>query len=391
MSSFLANKIVKTINNAKSKYTVAKSQYKMYEEELKTKKYMNKENKTPDYIKSNPFYLGNLIKSKFYEAFRFLFESFKNKPKLITQEGTKNIPIHIKKTVNQLTNYTKKTALSIIDTSNKLILKLTNGYLDLRKISNSSLSPMAKNFYMTISQNLNSRNLIIIFTKMGNSIKWYKKETIKNLNKYRDNDIYNDYLKKNNKFFNWFNTKLDAKKNQNKSQYETSNFFTRKIKNYFDHLGSYGGRANFDSKINKINNYIKSPWYKQKFHLYTIKAKNIWKNRSQAGGVMNYSYYKEKLSTQNLTKVIKNFNYSNARNFVGGGIKRQFRKIIFYFISIVTVYYSIKYFLHRLFNHRSDKNLEEALNAVKELKVQNQELMKYNRDLIEKIMEGKNK
>jgi hypothetical protein len=390
MSFYLGNRIIKTLNNVKSKYKVAKTQYKIYEEEMKFNKSTSKESKPPDYIKNNPFYLGNLIKSKFYEAFRFLFESFKNKPKMITHEGTKNIPIHIKKTVNHLTNYSKKTALSIIDSSNKLVIKLTNGFLDFRKFSSSSLSPMSKKIYLTISENFNSRNLIILFTKMGNSMKKYNKEAMKNLNKYRDPDIYNEYVKKNNNLFKWFNEQLNSKKNKNQT-IDDSSFFTKKFKSFSEKLNSMVGRPSLDSKINRINNYIKSPWYKQKIHLYTSKAKNIWKNRNQTGGVMNYSYYKEKVSTQNLTKVFKNFNYSNARNFVGGGIKRQFRKIIFYFFSIITVYYSIKYILHRLFNHRSDKNLEDALNAVKELKLQNQELMKYNREILEKIIESKNK
>ena len=376
--------MAKSVNKVKSKYKYAKSQYQNFEQELKNSKLQSPKFKTPDYMKTNPFYWGNLIKTKLLESLRFFFENFKNKPKLITQEESKNIPIHIKNSVNKLTRYSKNAALSIIDTTNKLILKITFGYLDIRKLSSHALTPVFKNFYLTTSKLFNYQSLMILYKKMGNAMNKFNQETMKNLSKYRDPKIYGQFKKNYDGYFRQMSDKIKNKNNQTNNN---SNFLNGKLKNFYDRVTSLGyNRSTIDKKVNKINDYINSPWYKQKLLKYQMKFRNIWKEKNQPGGIMNYSFYREKVSSNNLTRVWEKISYSNAQNFMRGGLKRQFRKFLFYIFSFFAIYYSIKYFLHRLFNRKSDKNLEEALNAVRDLKLQNEELMKYNRDLIDKII-----
>lgn len=390
MSYSFRNAITNSFKNVKYKYKHAKQQFENYELELKYKKSNNMNYGTPDYIKNNPFYIGNLIKTKFYETFKFLFECFKNKPKLLTQEDKFNIPVHIRKTINQVTCYTKNSALSIIDKANKLIVKLTAGQVDLFKIKNAPLIPIFKNVCSVITKNFRYENFIIFYKKMGNKINKFNQESMKNLGRFRNQKLYDEFQKKNENLLKIFNDKLKDKF-QNKPD-GSKNFFSNKFnKIYNNFISNTIGRSILSHNVKKINEFIESPWYKQKMSIYKTKFTNFFKEGQKAGGVMDYSYYKEKVNSKNWTKIVKKFNYTNARDFLRGGIKKKIRKIMMYIFSFFFIYYSIKYILHRVFYRRSDKNLEEALKAVKDLKMQNEELMKYNKDLIEKLVESKKK
>jgi hypothetical protein len=380
MSFFLGNMVGKTLSNVKSKIKYAKTQYKHFEFE----KHIKKESinfKTPDYIKKNPFYWMELLRAKLGKAWQFLFENFKNGPKRIAFDDVKNLPSLANK-VNHLATYSKQAAVMVLDSINSIVLKVTFGYLDVRKVMQGGLSPVMRNFSMTIGRNLNYQNLLIIYTKMGNSLNNYNRQAMGYLSKYRDPKAYQEFRSQYDKY-------LKKMSDQVKDRTQNGTKFERFIYK-FTPSSLYNLKAMTNNKIHKINKYIKSPWYKQKMYNYENKFRKFWESKDKSS-YFKYSYYRENVNSKNLSRFAENFSYSNARNFFAGGMKRKMRKIIFYIIGTFVFFYTLKYFIYSLFNRSSDKNLQQALNAVNELKIQNQELMKYNRDLIDKIMETKNK
>lgn len=394
MSHFIGNIIAKTAHNVKTKYKYAKIQYKNFEFEKKMNLNnfnANSTSKTPDYIKKNPFYWMDLILARLGKAWQYIL-NYKNQPKKLTFEDEKykvfNLPV-ISKKINHMTAYSKQSVLALIDNISSLVLKATNGFLDIRKISNGGLAnitPMLKNlsvkFSSSIGKNLNYHNLMIIYKKMGNNLNSYNQKAMGYMKKYQDPKAYQEFKSQYNKY-------LKTMSEQAKERAENGTRFERfmyKItpKSFFN-LKALTENSN---KLHKINKYIKSPWYKQKFYVYESKFRKFWQSNEKAS-YFKYSYYKETINTKSLSRFVQNMNYTNAKSFFTGGMKRQFRKIAFYIVSAFVFFYTLKYLIYSLFNRRGDKNLQEALKAVNDLKQQNQELLKYNRELIDKIVDSK--
>jgi hypothetical protein len=379
MSHFIGNIIAKTTHNVKSKYKYAKTQYKNFEFEKK----MNQNNinfKTPEYIKTNPFYWMDLLIARLGKAWQFIF-NFKNQPKRLTSDEGRvfNLPAITKK-INHMTAYSKQSAVAVIDNISSLVLKATNGYLDIKKITNGGLTPMLKNFSVTIGRNLNYHNLLIIYKKMGNNLNNYNQKAMGYLKKYQDPKAYQEFKSQYDKYLKKMGEQAKERA-ENGTRFER--FMYKITPNSF-----FNFRAMSNNKLHKINKYIKSPWYKQKYYVYESKLRKFWESKDKTS-YFKYSYYKENINAKSLSKFVQNMNYNNAKSFFAGGMKRQFRKVAFYIVSVFVFFYTLKYLIHSIFNRRSDKNLQEALNAVNELKQQNQELLKYNRELIDKIVESR--
>ena len=77
MSFFIGNMVIKTVNNLKSKARYVKTQYKIYENEKAMN--INNTNYThPRYIKANPYYLADKLKSNFEKFLKYFYDNFKN-------------------------------------------------------------------------------------------------------------------------------------------------------------------------------------------------------------------------------------------------------------------------------------------------------------------------
>lgn len=380
MSFFIGNIVAKTINNVKSKVKNVKIQYKNFEQQLN----MNKNNPhfmpPPRFIRANPYYWANKLKENFEKAIKALVD-FKNKPKQISFEQSNNVPII--QQVHKVTNYTKQAALAIIEQINSLVLHITGGKLDVRKVLNGGLVPILNNFSLIVKNNINYHNLMIIYKKMGNQINKFNKETSNFMSRYRDPKAFEEYKRQYDNYLSKMN-----------EQVRKGNSFNSKF-NHFMKRFTPGAFFNFktmtNTQMHKMDKFIKSPWYRQKIYTYEHNLRNFY-NKFKSGEYFKYSFYQAKVNKKTISTFVRNINYQNTKNFFTGGIKRQFRKILFYMASFFVFYYSVKYALHRLFSRNNDKHLEDALKVVNDLKQQNEELMKYNRELVDKlILDRKNK
>ncbi len=209
---------------------------------------------------------------------------------------------------------------------------------------------------------------------MGNYMNKANKTSMNFLNKYKDHKAHDE-------FKNYYDNYV-KKMEQSAKQSGKNSILGRTFKKYMPSSIMNIKTLMGDNNFSKINKYIKAPTYKQKYYNYELKFKRIFKNRREYYKYFRYSYYQESFTKQN---VLYKFNPSNAKQFIINNIKRNTRKFFLYVLSIFMFIYTIKYIFYRMTSGRQDKNLKEALEAIKELKSQNEELMKYNRDLMKMI------
>ena len=120
------------------------------------------------------------------------------------------------------------------------------------------------------------------------------------------------------------------------------------------------------------------------FDEFVSKFKRIEKST----GMQKYSFDQFKSQTK---KIYEKKSLLNPRNIVKlfrQGTKKFFLKIFLYCCLAFAVLNSIKYFINRIFNRNADRQLKEALDLVKDLKKQNEDLIKYNMQFMERF--GKN-
>jgi len=387
MAFNLGNKIMKSAKQLQNKIHQMKIDYKVFAE-TKTREQINISNKTiPDSMKYNPYFWKDELKRKFMEGVEKLSKRKFQTIRMINKEDTNNpLTKKINEKANTLAKYVKNSAFSIIESIKDLIVKISNNYLDIRNFNSTKLARTIKNLPLSVVNLINIKALIAAYHKAGIYLTRINRETMKHMTKYRDEKVYSEFRKNYDSFFKKIENK--AKRHSGKSKFfDPSNF-----NKFANKLNFSKFRFLFDKNYEKFNKFVKFPIYKQKFYNLNIKMREIWQNRQDYWRYYNSkaSNYKEMITREKFSsyyKKAKSTPLSDIKHYFTLGIKRKFRKIILYFFSILLVYYCLKYFVYRITEGREDKNLKDALKVINDIKKQNEELMKYNQQLIQTILD----
>jgi hypothetical protein len=297
----------------------------------------------PEYIKKNPFYWGFYLKAIISEQFKYLF---KKGPKLLTQDmSSANYLVKItKQKMNKLTIITKNQGIKLYDSVKHLVA--VNNFSGLVH----SIKPLP------IINKINNR--MKLFTrKMGGKMSLWNKNFGNYMLKYRDPKINDEYRKQ-------YESNLKRLEEKWKNFNFGGNFFKR---------GKYKLNTLFGVNLKKMENYINSPNYKQKLYNYEIYLRRFLKKMN----ITNFNF-----------KNFKMPNLLNPRTFYAD-LKGSLYKLIIYFSLIVAGFYFIKYSISRIFGTKQDRRMEETLQAVKDLKSQNEKLLKFNQELIYRLEQDK--
>ena len=144
-------------------------------------------------------------------------------------------------------------------------------------------------------------------------------------------------------------------------------------------------------QIGKINRFLKLPRTVQKVYYvrnYFDEFVSKFKRIEKGTGIQKFSFDQFKNQTKKIYHKKSLLNPRNVVKLFRQGTKKLFLKIFLYCCLAFAVLNSIKYFINRIFNRNADKQLKEALDLVKDLKKQNEDLMKYNMQFMERF--GKN-
>jgi hypothetical protein len=385
MAFNLGNKIMKSAKQLQNKIHQMKIDYKVFAE-TKPREQINISNKKiPDSMKYNPYFWKDELKRKFMEGVEKLSKRKFQTIRMLNKDDANNpLTKRINERANTLANYVKTSALSIIESIKDLIVKISNNYLDIRNFNSTKLARSIKNLPLSIVNLINVKALIAAYHKAGIYLTRINRQTMKHMTKYRDEKTYSEFRKNYDSFF---------KKIENKAKGHKSKFFdSSNFNKYANKLNFSKFRFLFDKNFEKVNKFVKFPVYKQKFYNLNIKLRGIWQNRQDYWKYFNSkaSNYKEMITREKISSYYhkaKSTPFSEVKNYFNLGIKRKFRKIILYFFSILFVYYGLKYFVYRMTDGRQEKNLKDALKVINDIKKQNEELMKYNQQLIQTILD----
>jgi hypothetical protein len=315
----------------------------------------------------------DFLMGQFRKAFHFLFS--KDNTKRISHEDNTNNknPLSVTKQIKTLTEYSKQTAIIILDKINSIVIKITFGYLDVKKVFSNNLIPLIKNFPQIIYK-INLQNLIILYKIMGQKMSKTK------------NDL-NNLIKKDPRFNDYKNSYENFFKNMEEQTTNKNSFYNRFMNKFKPHLPLLNSKLS--NSLPKMNRFIKSPEMMKKAYSYKIRIMDFWKNKKLYYEYFTIDYWKGK--NRSVSTYVRKFTFTDMKDFVFGGTKRKMKRILFYIISIIVFYYLAKYSIFRLSNRSKDRKLEETLKVVQDVKRQNEELMEYNRKLIDTIINSKKK
>jgi hypothetical protein len=199
---------------------------------------------------------------------------------------------------------------------------------------------------------------------MGNNIntarKFFKKPTIQNSSKGGEDIMtYFENIKK-------------TVESQTNAQNSSSQFFRKFMPSSFSQF-----KIMSNHKLKKVDSYIKSPSYLQKYKLLKLKAQNVFEK------------FNSNSESKDLNLKEKIFALKNPFNLARDLTRKKFRRIGMYFGLFLIVYTLWKYVKYRLYHRVEDSNLTEVLKLVNDLRKQNEELIKQNKELVDKILKGK--
>ncbi len=315
---------------------------------------------------------------KFDEKLRSLF-LLKNPFKLLNSESSnkdiEKFDIKSKGALSSTIKVVKNTALKIIGVVNNIVKIITFNKIDLYEIKNALMK------FETFALILNKTSKSVIF--IGNNIKKggiiIIEKILKKLEKYKDNEFNREFNKKNYELSNRIE----------ENYHKRNKLISRIIPSFINSF-----KMMFEIKnVSKINKFMNMPrtvqkayYVKNYFSNFFGKFKRI--EKSTAVNLFSYDNFlyqskrlKEKKKILNPFYLYRNIKYITTRLLI---------KIAFYLIGIIFIYKLFKYFLRRIFSSRSDKDLREALNLVKDLKSQNEELLKFNQKFLMKLEEREN-
>jgi hypothetical protein len=376
--SFYFTRFVKQIKQTKLKVDVSKQNFNRYLDNI-TKSGMDVRkmelNEHPQDIQHNPYFWKHIAKSKLRDTLGLkdtkgnFNQSFRTQPGNIG--SSHSIPDLIKTNMNSLAVKSKEFIRSLYYSITKYFTKVTN--LDLKKtyslvIERMTKSPAIKRIYSDLVYVRNSIKELTTTTMIR--AKTY-------IDKYRDDGM-------NLEARNYY--KQLAKRIQEKLEDPKHHY----IKNLMKRLSAkvYSTRIYFSNSTEKMNTFIKSGYFDRNYYI-------LKENLSSWMDVKSYNYNSIKEKIQNKYYGLKNIKFydyfkqkakelsslSGIRNYIKG----KFYKFLFYLFGLIGLYYFIKYTYHRLTTRSQDKKLAEALSLVRELKTQNETLMKHNEDLYSKL------
>lgn len=372
--SFYFSRVYRRIQKQKEKVNYMKKEFNEYmQKEIKKGNKYEDFNPPPD-IKANPFYWGFVIKNHFKESFQNINSKFKNSPKLLNYENKINQSLSKpKEGIGKITEYTKKYAVTIIEKIHQLVTKVTGGYLDVRKITDKYIPQL---YHSSVS------GLVIIGTKVNYLVKAIYSKSLAFINKHKDKEM-NQKFKAH--YENMYKNLERRAGDPNRKSYTTR---------FSAFLIPPSVKLLFGNGLRKMNTFIRSPTYVKKMLSYKLKIKSVWDKRSNFKEY-KYSYYftsfYNKAKGTHVSTYVEKFKYKNVKDYFFGGTKRKIRNLLLYIASIIGGYYIIKSMFRRVKDRSGDKKLKEALTAVKELKHQNENLMKYNIDLMNRLREDNRK
>lgn len=304
----------------------------------------------PKNIKANPYYWAYTIKNKFKD----LFMNYSKKQKLLTSEYSK-----------KASNFLVKSNLNAVSTfSNAVISSLVSGINSfLGVISGGKITPIG---------------LKTLKTKFLSKIKLIKRKLTLNNNyfeKFKNKEVF-----LNNNFNSKTNLYSIIEKNLVKQE------FYEKLKNFLP----FSVNMIIGSNFRKMNTYIVSPFYKQKFFDYKIKLKNgFYKNKVKS--------YKEEYDNFNKSLKKKEDSFLNKIHFLVFKLfksKSKKEKIKILLFAFAFAYFFVFLLLKKIFNFiflnqtKQDKRIKESLVIIEEIKKQNETLMNQQRDLVKKFQEA---
>lgn len=204
----------------------------------------------------------------------------------------------------------------------------------------------------------------------------HKNGNDRNLGKSNILLFYNNFGKFKNLFNKQNSSSPDNKlgdylgpQNKNPPNFDS---FTSKLKNMF---------GSSDLNLDKMNKFIKSSPYQKLFY----KGSMYLKRYTPSG----YNFLNKIFNSNNsksLSKYIPNsFNPKLFKFSLISRMKKKVRRVIYGIIAIIMFYYLLKYTVHRLTRSSDEKQMRTTLEMVNELKIQNQELIKQQKELLNKF------
>ena len=370
--SLYFNKFVKSLKNTKLKVTNLKSDFNTY---LNHEKQMGNDPKKirshPSFIKSNPYYWTFKMKTTMQESFeKFVSAIAPGKFRQIENNQTGSSLEQKKDTAKNTLDVIKNTSLFIIEKINLVVKKITFNKVDIFKISKALMK--SETYGIILNRTLNgaiqlsaaiNKNMIIISRKVYNYME-----------RYKDKNKNSEFMKYNKDL----STKIE------KYYKKKNGFLSRLIPNLITSV-KFMMQSH---QINKVNRFLKLPRTVQKVYYvrnYFDEFVSKFKRIEKGTAVKAFSFEEFKSRSKKLYEKRNLFRPSTVVKIMRTSTKKLFLKIFLYFCLAMFLLNAIKYLMNSLFNRNKDKQLKEALALVKDLKKQNDELMKYNLQFMERF------
>lgn len=370
--SLYFNKFVKSLKNTKIKVTNLKSDFNMF---INNEKQMGNDPKKirspPSFIKSNPYYWTFKIKTKMQDNLeKFVNAITPGRFRQIENNQTGSSLERKKQSAKNTIEVIKNTTILIVEKINFIVKKISFNKVDLFKISNALMK--SETYGIIINRTINGA--IKLSATINKNTLIMKRKIYNYMERYKDKNMNSEFMKYNRDL----STKIEK-------YYKNKNgFFSRLIPTF---IGSIKFMMQ-SHQINKVNRFLKLPRTAQKvyyvrnyFEEFVSKFRRIEKSTA----VKNFSFDEFKNRSKKLYEKRSLFRPSSIIKIMRTGTKKFFLKIFLYFCLAMLTFNAIKYLLSSIFSRNKDKQLKEALELVKDLKKQNENLMKYNLEFMEKF------
>lgn len=370
--SLYFNKFVKGLKNTKLKVTNLKTDFNTY---INNEKQIGNDPKKirspPSFIKSNPYYWSFKIKTTMQEKFEnFVSAIAPGKFRQIENNQNGSSLERKKDTAKNTLDVVKKTTLIIVEKINLIVKKITFNKIDLLKISKALIKPQTYGIII----NRSIKSVIWLSAAINKNMLIVSKKVYNYMERYKDKNINSEFMMYNRNL----TTKIEK-------YYKNKNgFFSRLIPTTITSI-KFLMQSN---QISKVNRFLKLPRTAQKvyyvrnyFEEFVSKFKRIEKGTA----VKAFSFEEFKNKSKNLYEKKSLIRPSTVMKIMRSGTKKFFLKIFMYFCLAMLGINAVKYFFSSIFNRNKDNQLKEALELVKDLKKQNDELMKYNLQFIERF------
>lgn len=262
----------------------------------------------------------------------------------------------------------KNTAVKILGAINSLIKSITRNKVDFIEMKNYLMK--IETFKLILYKAETS--ITVVSNVVKKISRTFANKIIKKFERHQDTELNNEFKLRNR----------DLSSRLEKSYYERNKF----LSSFIPTIASFKMILE-SNKYGKINNFLKKPRAFQKLFFVRNYIKEFFGNfkridKSTAVQMFSYANY------QRLKEKRKFFTPFNLFSFVKNMTRRMFLKLALYAFAIIFIYNLIKFGLRKIFVKRSDKDLKLALELVRDLKKQNEELLKFNEKFLKKLEEN---